>query len=121
MVDLTTVSKIPFLADIHILSNILPGNSTIRFLEYEDEYTSKWKNVRVKSCSRLCPIKCHHHPKFRPAIFREIQTYLGFYQLTGLQFRRQRLLFVSCHKEQAHWWHSLKNWFSCLIFTHGYV
>lgn len=97
---------LPYFADIPMIPGLFPDNSTINFLENHNTKMLHWKALEIDKCSISKEVS--YHPKLRPAIEISTDVHYGAIQKFGLVFSRQRLRFVSCHNNKAHWIDQLK-------------
>lgn len=95
----THTDFLPHSIDIHVTQLLFPENVTIH---HSGHYENKWyasKKISVKGCSK--PV--NYPAKFRPFISRHTNEYLAYFSEIALVFQKDRLRFVSCHKETPHW------------------
>ncbi len=106
LLSLEDGNKISYLADLHLLSDFLPKNSTLRHLKNIEADVFRWKTLKISTCRKSKYVA--YHPKLRPLIQKDTHLHLGSHQDFGLVWRRRQLRFVSCHEEKIHWLHQLK-------------
>lgn len=87
----------PYSADMHIISNIFPANSSLTFNEEKIPSKGKWAYVQVDSCEIF--IFINYHPKIRPILGRETVEHLNSHQDVSLVINGTRLRFISFHKQ----------------------
>ncbi len=61
------VLHLSYLADIHMLSYLIPKNTTVSIIRWNDDFIHKWKVLKVESCISGNKY-VEYHPKLRPAI-----------------------------------------------------
>ncbi len=107
------IQCLKFVANLHIMSLLLPRTINVTFSDNEGKYFMKWENVIVDSCSSIKPMLRLHTSKSR-----------NMFQESRLVVNSKQLRFVSCHKERIHWTSQLKElispfdtptWFLTLI------
>ncbi len=97
------MSEAPFilyLADILILSNMFKNRTNLQFYRI---LKNQYSETNFNLCNNF-----NYHPKLQPGILCNSPKHISLQQERGLLIRRHRLLFVSCHLEQTHWIHQLK-------------
>src|SRR5258705_359615 len=85
-----------------MIQSLFPENITAHYLTDDVEY-NLWKNNSLNNCYQEIPFP----GTFRPALLRHVQTHLGYFPELGLIFHRNKLRFISCHKERPNWTHRL--------------
>ncbi len=100
------VDRMSYLVDYHILTSLLPKNATIKLSQTLDVDSYEWKNFETHLCKGQNTIAIH--PKLRPAFNAMTTSTFISVQEMGLLLQRKQFRFLSCHKEQLHWFYQLK-------------
>lgn len=95
----------PYLADMHIISNIFPINSNVYFHPYSVSSKQQWELVKMDCCEK--PKLNRYHPKLGPIFGRATKTHISYHQDVSLVVNIDHLRFVSCHKKRLHWVYQL--------------
>lgn len=83
-------SFISYLADIHLINQMLSKNSTINFHhQYENSYRYSFKDIKQYYCSNS--VRIRYHPNLRPKFERSRSVNPATYQYVELFFHKEQL------------------------------
>lgn len=113
-----------YLANLHAMRILLPVNSTIR-LKYTIDFRRLYFDENQGKI--FCPGEPipRYHPKLYPYVLPTGAAHPAYFLNVGLLFQKNRLRFISCHKDQFHWINQLNGMFdvfdlatwACLILS----